>query len=224
MRGSRGFGFSRVVRCSYFGCDRRVFGIHWRNFGDAVEQGIDARAHFGFVAPLLVKSLFQNVDGFEAEIDDLRKWIDLALAEAADQIFNAVSDTAETLETYLRGGALYCVYRAEEFVDFLRTMIRFKREQAITDNLQMLLGFGLEEFENFGWDFVVFRQSVEIGAGNRGHVPRIVRWLFKSLLWWLIVERRGFRRECKAVALLERSDVVEYFLARVADFEKIGLK
>jgi len=81
LRGSRGFGFSRGVSCGYF-CGRRVFGIHGRNFGDAVEQGIDSRAHFGFVGPLLVKSFFQNVDGFEAEIDDLRKRIDFAFAES----------------------------------------------------------------------------------------------------------------------------------------------
>ena len=165
-------GLSGQSRFRRWGC---VFGIHRRDFRDAVEQGIDASAHFGFVGPLFVQSLFQNIDGFQAEIDDLRKRLNFAFTKTADQIFDAVRDAAKTLETYLRRGAFYGVYRTEEFIDFFRTVIGFQGKQTITDDLQMFFGFGLEEFENFGWDFIIFREGVEIGAGYSGQVRRIVR-------------------------------------------------
>ena len=165
-------GLSGQSRFRRWGC---VFGIHRRDFRDAVEQGIDASAHFGFVGPLFVQSLFQNIDGFQAEIDDLRKRLNFASTKTADQIFDAVRDAAKTLETDLRRGAFYGVYRTEEFIDFFRTVIGLQGKQTITDDLQMFFGFGLEEFENFGWDFIIFREGVEIGAGYSGQVRRIVR-------------------------------------------------
>ena len=37
----------------------------------------------------------------------------------------------------------------------------------------------------------------------------------------MIVERRGFRWKCKAIALFESRNIVENFLAGIADLEKI---
>src|SRR6266404_3685100 len=52
---------------------RNFFFIHRRNFGDSVEQRIDASTHLSFVGPLLVQDLFQNIHGLETKIDDLRR-------------------------------------------------------------------------------------------------------------------------------------------------------
>ena len=79
-----------------------------------------------------------------------------------------MGDGTETLEAYLRGGTLYRVNGAEEAIDFLGIVVAFEGDEAIADDLQMLFGFRLEEFEDFGTDFVVGWQRIEIGAGESG--------------------------------------------------------
>ena len=148
------------------------------------------------------------------------KRINLAFAQAADKILDAVRDSPQPLQTYLRGGAFYGVNGAEKFVDLFRTVIRFEREQAIADDLQMFFGFGLEEFQNFRGDFVVLRQGVEIGTGNRGDGRGVFRAFCEVLSRGVgILLRGGLRRKSKTIAFLERGDVFENFLSRVADFQ-----
>ena len=150
-------------------------GIERRKFGDAAEQGIDAGAHFGFVGPLAMQSLLEDVDGFEADVDDGGRRIDFAVAEAADQVFDAMGDGAEALQADLRGRTFYRVNGAEETIDLFGIVVAFERDQAVADDLQMLFGFGLEEFQDFGADFVVGGQSVEVGAGERLDWRTLVR-------------------------------------------------
>ena len=75
-----------------------------REFRYPAEQGIDAGANFEFVSPLFVQRFLQDVDGFEAEIDDRWRWLDFLVTQTADQVFNAMSNGAEALQANLRGG------------------------------------------------------------------------------------------------------------------------
>ena len=96
-----------------------------------------------------MKSFLEDIDGFEAKIDNLGAGFQFAVAEPANQVFDAMGDSAEPLEADLSCGSFYGVDGAEKLVDFFRAMIGFKREQAVADDLQMLFGFRLKEFENF---------------------------------------------------------------------------
>ena len=66
-----------------------------------------------------------------------------------------MGDGAEPLQSDLRCGAFNGVNRAEKFVDFFRIVVAFEREQAVTDDLQMLFRLRLEELQNFRGYFVV---------------------------------------------------------------------
>ena len=124
-----GFGFL-IGRLHRF-----FFGVERSEFRDAIEQRIDAVAHFGLVGPLAMQCLFQNVDGFEADVDDGRRWFDFAVAQAANQIFDAMSDGAEPPKPDLSGGALYRVDGAEQAIDFFGIVVAFEGDQAIADDL-----------------------------------------------------------------------------------------
>ena len=132
-----------------------LFGLERRELGDTAEQRIDTVAHFGFIGPLVVQSFLEDVDGFKANVNDGRRGFDLAVAQAADQIFYSMSDGAEAFETDLRSGAFHRVNGAEKAIDLFGIVITFERNQAIADDLKMFLRFRAKEFENFGTDFVV---------------------------------------------------------------------
>src|SRR3984893_8230791 len=104
------FGF---VAVRYFLGNLVFLRIQWSKFGNTGEQRIDSRSHFGLVGPLLVERLLQDIDGFEAQIDNRRGGIDLSVPEAADQVFYAVGYGAQPTEAHLRSRALYRVNRAE---------------------------------------------------------------------------------------------------------------
>ena len=133
---------------------------------------------------------------------------------------------AQPLQPDLRGGTFDRVNGAEELVDFLRIVVGLERNQAVAYDLQMLFGFRLEKLQNLVWHFIIRRKRVEVGpgwSGGRGFFRLLgfdMRWslgLRKVERWWL-------DRERKAIALLERGDVFEIFLTRVADFQKIGFE
>ena len=48
-----------------------------------------------------MKSLLQDVDGFEAEIDDLGGGFEFTFAESADEVLDAMCDATEAFKTYL---------------------------------------------------------------------------------------------------------------------------
>ena len=106
-----------------------------------------------------MQGFLQDVDGFKADIDDGGRRFDFAVTQAADQVFDAVGDRTKTLQAHLRGGSLDGVNRAEQPIDLFGVVVAFERDQAIADNLKMFFGFWLEEFENFGADFVIERQA-----------------------------------------------------------------
>src|SRR6266852_2388777 len=133
---------------------------------DATKQGIDLGAHFGFVGPLAVQRLLEDVDGRETEIDDGGGGLNLSIAETADQILDAVRDATKALESHLGGGTFYGVNGAEEAGDVFGIVVGFERDEAVADDLEMFFGFGLEEFEDFAGHLVVGWQGVEIGAGE----------------------------------------------------------
>src|SRR5215470_14607731 len=137
-----------------------------------------------------------------------------------------MSDATEALEADLSGRALDGVNGAEELVDFFRVVVAFERNQAIAYDLQVLFGFGLEEFENLVGNLVVCWEGVEIGScGSSDRFVfegRKVRgWLRRGLRE---IEGRRLGREGEAVALLEGRDVFDIFGAGVADFEQIGFE
>src|SRR5579862_218792 len=134
-----------------------------------------------------------------------------------------MGDRAEAFQSDLRGGTFHGVNRTEKTVDLFGIVVAFERNQAVADDLEMFLGFGLEKFENFGADFVIERQRIEIRPGNTrlrsfrlngvsGHVAR------------LIIQRYRLNWECEAIAFLESSDVLDVFFSGIADFQEIGFK
>ena len=126
----------------------RFFQFQRSKLRDAAEQGIDAGAHFHFIGPLAMQRFLQDVDGFQAKVDDGRRRLDFAVTQAADQVFHAMGNRAKTLQSHLRSGTLHGVNRAEELVDLFGIVVALKRNQAIAHDLQMFFGFRLEEFQN----------------------------------------------------------------------------
>ena len=77
-------------------------GFQRREFRDTAEKGINAGADFQFIGPLLVQRFLQHVDGFQAQVDDRRRWLNFSVTQTSDQIFNAVRDGAEPPQANLR--------------------------------------------------------------------------------------------------------------------------
>src|SRR5262249_14149092 len=116
---------------------------------------------------------------------------------------------------------------AKQLVDLFWIVIALKRKQAIAHDLQMLFGFRLEELQNLCRDFVVFRQRIKIGTRRR-----------RNNFWFFLTDQRGcgigargrkiqwrwLDGERKAIPLLERGNVLNVFLARVADLEEVSLQ
>ena len=121
------------------------------------------------IGPLLVQRFLQDVDGFEANVDDGGRRFDLAIAQTADQIFDAMGDGAEALQSDLSRGAFDRVNRAEKSIDLFGIVVAFQRNQAIADDLQMLFGFRLEKFQNLRGDFVIRGQHIKVRAGHAGY-------------------------------------------------------
>src|SRR5579859_2341652 len=112
---------------------------------------------------------------------------------------------------------------AKQLVDLFRIVVAFERNQAVADHLQMLLRFWLEEFQYLVGHFVIRGQRVEVGAGRGGDDSFLggrSGGLHIALRRW-IIQRRRFRREGKAIAILESSDVIQAFLTCIADLQKI---
>ena len=90
----------------------------------------------------------------------------------------------------------------------------------------MFFGFGLEEFQNLIWDFIIGGQRVEIRASGVLLVG-LRRMLLDGLLvnsLLPIIQRRGFGGECETIALLEPCDVFKAFFTSVADLEQVGFE
>src|SRR5215472_2363039 len=90
----------------------------------------------------------------------------------------------------------------------------------------MLFRFRLEELQNLIGNFVVGRQRIKIRTCWRGR-----RGLFEFFSsHWAVrfrlgqVERGWLGWEREAIAILEGSNILNAFFARVADFEKVGFK
>ncbi len=135
-------------------------GFFRGQFRDLREQRIYRRAHFVVARPLPVQEFFQDVHGFQADIDDIRARFQHAIAQVADQIFDAMRDGRKTMQAHLRGRALYRVHRAEQAIDVFRVGIGFEREQTFRHGLQVLFGFGNEKFQDFVRNFAILRQMV----------------------------------------------------------------
>ena len=92
----------------------------------------------------------------------MRRRLQFAVAHAANQIFDAVSDCSQPLQADLSRRTFYSVNCPEKFINFFRIVVAFERQQAIADNLEMLFRFRLEEFQNLRRHLVVERQRVKI--------------------------------------------------------------
>src|SRR5437660_740487 len=115
---------------------------------------------------------------------------------------------------------------AEEAIYLFGIIVAFQRNQAIADHLQVLFGFRLKEFENLVGNFIIGRQSIEVGAGG-GFFLGFGGMLLDSLLGnalLAIVERRSLSGKREAVTLFERGDIFAVFLAGVADFQQVGFE
>src|SRR6266481_2611559 len=90
----------------------------------------------------------------------------------------------------------------------------------------MFLGFRLEKFKNLVRHFLVAGQSVKIGSRRGSHGGFFLRKRGgRGRRWRLqIIERRRLGWKRKAVAFFKRCNVVDTFVARVADLEKIRLQ
>ena len=66
-----------------------------------------------------------------------------------------MSNGAEPAQTDLGGGTFDGVNGAEQAIDFFGIVVAFKGKQAVADDLKMLFGFGLEEFQDFVGDIIV---------------------------------------------------------------------
>ncbi|HXM88440.1 MAG TPA: hypothetical protein VN916_03250, partial [Candidatus Acidoferrum sp.] len=178
------------------------FNFDGGEFRDAIEQGIDAVAHLGFVGPLLVERFLEDVDGLEANIDDGGRRLNFSVAQAANQILNAMRDRAKPLQSDLSCRSLDRVDRAEQAIDLFGIVVAFQRDQAIADDLKMLFGFRLEELQNLGTDFIVKWERVEVGTGNAG-LRCFRRDRFNGIANGEI-QRNRLDRESETVAFLER--------------------
>src|SRR5437879_2256529 len=87
----------------------------------------------------------------------------------------------------------------------------------------MLFCFWLEKFKDFVRDFLVQRQRIEIRAGRRSDNGLLDFFRSKLFTGFRLgkIQRWRYRWERKAITVLENSDVIDIFLTRVADFQKI---
>ena len=87
----------------------------------------------------------------------------------------------------------------------------------------MLFCFWLEKFKDFVRDFLVQRQRIEIRAGRRSDNGLLDFFRSKLFTGFRLgkIQRWRFRWKRKAITVLENSDVIDIFLTRVADFQKI---
>src|SRR4029077_6880555 len=180
----------------------------WSKLRDASQQGIDPRPHIHFVRPLPVERLLQNVHRLQAQIHHRRRGFQFSLAQAPDQILDAVSNRSQSLQPDLRRRTLDGVNGAKQFVDLFRIVVAFQRNQAVTDDLKVLFRLRLEEFKNFVRNFVVRRQRVKIRSRRRRD-NRLLKFLSgERLLGFRLrkVQRRRLRGKRKAIALLENGD------------------
>ena len=163
------------------GCSLGFFSFLRRKLRNARKQGIHSRAHLGFVRPLPVEALLQYVHRLETEIHDGGRRLDLAVAQPPDQVLDAMRDCPETLQPHLRRRPFHRMDRPEKLIDFFWIACSFKRKEAIADDLEMLFGFRLEEFQNLAGHFVVHWQAVEVRPRHRG----LRRLRFGKLSGWL---------------------------------------
>ena len=105
-----------------------------------------------------MERFLQRVNGLQANIDNHRRGFNFAVAQTADKIFDAMSNGAEAFQTHLSRRAFQRVNSTEKLVNFFGIVVALQRNQAIADNLQMLLGLWLEKFQNLVGDVIVRRQ------------------------------------------------------------------
>ncbi len=67
-------------------------------------------------------------------------------------------NSGDALPAHLRSRTFYSVHGAEEAVNVLFVRLRLQRQQAIGDDLQMLLNFGDEELQHFVGNILVGQQ------------------------------------------------------------------
>ena len=188
-------------------------GLFGREFRDAREQRINRGGHFGIARPLAVEKLLEHIHGLEEQVHDFGAGLQRAIAQASDQIFDAMGHRGEPVQTDLRGGAFYGVHRAEQAIDVVRVGIPLEREQAFGDRLQMFLGFGNEELEHFVGDFAILREAVHERSGREDGRNGFAgaRRVRGRLVFRFCRRRRGKRER---VALLERGDIGGRFRCR----------
>ena len=142
---------------------------------------INCRSHFGVARPLAMQKLLQDVNGLEANVDDLSARLHHSFAQVTDQVFDAMRHRREAVQSDLRRGTFYRVHRPEQAVDVFGIRIGFERQQAFGHSLQVLLRFRNEEFENFVRDVAILRQLTRQTTGQKGVRSGLgaasVRWL-----------------------------------------------
>jgi len=138
-----------------------------------------------------------------------------------DQILQAVGHRAQSPQTHLRRRSFDGVDRTEEAVNLLRVGIRFEAQQTLGGNLQMLFRFGDEEVQHFRGNIVVIRQIIrEVAFGLWRGIA-----LLRTRIGGRFIGKRGrgdghpSEREC--VAVLERGNVIDRFIAVRADLQQI---
>ena len=90
-----------------------------RELLQSIKQRFDAALKRALAWPLPIDKLLDCIDRFEAKIDYLLCWLDLSVANAADEIFSTVRNTRNALQSHLRCRAFYGVHRPEETMDRL---------------------------------------------------------------------------------------------------------
>ena len=81
------------------------FGGRRSEIVEAREKRIGLRAHFIVAGPGVMQELFEDVDGFEAAVDDFGAGREKAIAKTPEQIFDAVGDGGNAMQSNLGGGA-----------------------------------------------------------------------------------------------------------------------
>ena len=104
----------------------RLFRFERSKFRNSPQQGVDSGAHLGFVSPLPMKRLLQNVYRLKAQIHNSRRRLDFAVTQTANQILDAVRDATEPLQPHLRRRTLYGVNCAKQLVDFFGIVVAFQ--------------------------------------------------------------------------------------------------
>ena len=80
---------------------RGFFGFFGSEFSDLRQERIHGGAHFVVAGPLAVQEFLQDIYGLQANVHDIGAGLQDAIAQAADEIFNAMRNSGEPMQIRL---------------------------------------------------------------------------------------------------------------------------